>query len=237
MIGNLNLKKKKLSLEKLGRKSKMKIKDINKHIQKTLGYISYCHKSKIIKPPVILKGIIGELLAIKFLIKYFGEDKIKYYGGRKKGFDIEINNLKIEVKASHAVWREKKIKFINFESSPDTLTPKTFKETDFIIWVIIYLNKKWNRLRKYNIYIFDSKQGRKYFKRTGWYRKRKGKRFQIIRIFKIKKIPKDFELKKSERKELKRILKYNTPQHKKLFLNSMGEKGIQKIRARLKSER
>jgi hypothetical protein len=205
----------------------MRIKRINKGINNTLKYLNYCKKSGVIKPPVVLKGIIGELLAAKILNKYFG-DKVNYIGGRKKNFDIEVGSLKIQVKTSHHAWDKLKFEdFLDYETSPDSFKHETFKETDFIMWVVIYLNKK-GKLTKYNYYIFDSKREEHFFKNTGWFKKDKDRK-QIIRIIKIYKRPN-----RKDSKKIKDIIKnYSGKRYNLLFKNSEGLKGIGKIKDKL----
>jgi hypothetical protein len=112
--------------------------------------------------PFGLKGNLGEFIVAEELMKRFPDSEVKFIGGAYPGVDIIIDGIKIQVKTQV---KKDPNKFRGGEwdnESCPTVKKRIFEKIDFIILVILYLNKNMDEVMKKNFYIF-SKDEFKYF--------------------------------------------------------------------------
>ncbi len=183
-------------------------------IETTLNTIKEYNKfkSRGLKIPSSLTGILGEFIVFKELLEFFGEETdLKYYGGLKRSFDISIDRKRIQVKTTLD-----KQKFVNknwsveLEGMPD-ISVKSFEEDkfDIIIWLVIYLSGDASKIENINTYVLN-KRDFNYFSTIGSF---SGKRMTIAYILRKEGVP--------STKRLQRLLvKYDNIEYSNLFEKS-----------------
>ena len=133
---------------------KEKIKVLDRVLEETLKLISIYHKSKL-PIPKELKGNIGEFLVTKKLLNKFQDAKIEYFGGAHPIFDIEVENIKIQVKTRFNPEYEKTKNSKYLVEGCPTVNRKTIEEkkVDFII--VLYLDTNLTEISQKKFYIFE----------------------------------------------------------------------------------
>lgn len=163
--------------------------------------------------PFALKGNLGELLVQKELIHRFPKQRIIHVGGSHPGYDLSINDLRIQVKTQikHPPKKYKSGK-LDYESSP-TVKKSIIddKKCEILVLVILYPNRDFSLIDKSNIYIFDKNDFKFFQTNFCWSGRSKGD-YTILNILKIEgQLPP---------KANESVAVYNKPEYKKLFRDS-----------------
>ena len=139
----------------------LKKEEVKNLISETLSLI-HLYKKNGLTIPFALKGNIGEFIVYNTLLTKFPHSKIEFSGGAMPGYDIQLDNLKIQVKTK--IVEEEKYALV--EGCP-TIKKKIIdeKKCDFIILLAIRMLEDFSNIKEINTYIF-SQDDFKYFSTT-----------------------------------------------------------------------
>ena len=161
------------------------IRQLDELLNQTLKLISL-YKKRELTIPFSLKGNLGEFIVAKELLKRFGDYKIDLRGGAFPGVDIAVDDIKIQVKTQI---KHKPDRYFDFESSP-TIRRSTIddEKVHVIVLVILYLDEKFRKIAKSNIYVFN-RSAFKHFSHKGCWSGKSKSDYTIYNILSVKGNP------------------------------------------------
>ena len=186
---------------------KLKKGTINDLIKDTRNLMHKC-KRHALTVPSILKGNIGELMTYRELLAVFPNHEIDFKGGTNPGYDILLDNTRIQVKTNHV----RRQKYALFEECP-TISRKTFDKDkcDAVVLLQLYFDDALTRIKNKKSYIFN-KADFGYFSKVGcWSGKSKGD-YTIKRLI-------DFNP-NAPKGTIKIVNFYGKPKYERLFKES-----------------